>query len=69
MTSASTKRTTIRAIMIKLGMEMEMNPQLKNFAGPLRDIACKTIVSPFVSGFADHNEDTLHYSKPDGKHL
>jgi hypothetical protein len=45
--------------MIKLGIEIEMNPQLKNLAGPLRDIASKTIVSPFVSGFADHNGDTL----------
>jgi hypothetical protein len=38
---------------------MEMNPQLKNLAGPLRDIASKTIFSPLVSGFADNNGDTL----------
>jgi hypothetical protein len=25
-------------------MDIEMNPQLKKLAGPLRDIACKTIL-------------------------
>ena len=59
MTMARTKSAAIIPIMIKFGIEIEMNPQLKYAAGPLRDIASKTIGSPLESEFSDTCVTTL----------
>ena len=59
MTMARINSAAITPIMIRFGIEIEMNPQLKYAAGPVRDIASKTIVSPLESEFSDTCVNTL----------
>ena len=54
--------------MMRFGIEIEMNPQLKNFAGLLSDIANRTIsLSFFGSMIVDRNRVTLLEKSLKGK--